>query len=172
MPQYEDMLESMMFRALDNVEKLPGKTLLLVDVSGSMFGTKISAKSDLDRFDAAAALAILCREICQKVEIYSFSSDSVLVPPRRGFALVDAIRDSQNHGGTELGNSLRSIRSEYDRVIVFTDEQSYDRPASPKGKGYIINVAAYENGVNHSHWTEISGFSEAVIDFIKASESE
>ena len=173
-PQFEDMLENMMFRALADVPKLPGKTVLVIDVSGSMFGTNISAKSDLDRFDAAAALAVLCREICEQVEIYSFSYDAVRVAPRRGFALVEAISKSQNHGGTALGQSMRTIDSQtsYDRVIVFTDEQSYDRPESPRGKGYLVNVASYQNGVNHSAWNEINGFSEAIVDYIQAFEAE
>ena len=167
-PQLEDMLEEMMFRALASHEKLPGKTVVVVDVSGSMFGTKISAKSDLDRFDAAAALAVLCRELCEEVEIYSFSYSAKRVAPRRGFALVEAIRDSQQHGGTSLGSSMQEIdrQSKYDRVIVFTDEQSYDRPAAPKGRGYVINVASYQNGINHSQWVEINGFSEAVFDYL------
>jgi len=173
-PQYEDMLEEMMFRSLETHQKIPGKTVLVIDVSGSMFGTKISSKSDLDRFDAAAALAILCREVCEQVEIYSFSGDAVRVAPRRGFALREAISRSQNHGGTYLGQSMRTVNSNgsYDRCIVFTDEQSYDRPEAPKGKGYVVNVAAYENGVNHSAWTEINGFSEAVVDYIQALEQE
>ena len=167
-PQLEDMLEEMMFRALASHPKLPGKTVVVVDVSGSMFGTKISAKSDLDRFDAAAALAVLCRELCEEVEIYSFSYSAKRVAPRRGFALVEAIRDSQQHGGTALGQSMQEIdrQTKYDRVIVFTDEQSYDRPAAPKGRGYVINVASYQNGINHSQWVEINGFSEAVFDYL------
>lgn len=167
-PQLEDMLEEMMFRALASHPKLPGKTVVVVDVSGSMFGTKISAKSDLDRFDAAAALAVLCRELCEQVEIYSFSYSAKRVAPRRGFALVEAIRDSQQHGGTSLGKSMQEIdrQTQYDRVIVFTDEQSYDRPAAPKGRGYVINVASYQNGINHSQWVEINGFSEAVFDYL------
>lgn len=173
-PQYEDMLESMMFRSLATHQKIPGKTVLLIDVSGSMFGTRISSKSDLDRFDAAAALAMLCREVCEEVEIYSFSNNAVRVAPRRGFALREAISNSQNHGGTALGNSMKTVdsNSQYDRCIVFTDEQSYDRPGAPRNKGYIINVASYENGVNHQAWTEINGFSESVIDYIQALEQE
>ena len=173
-PQFEDMLENMMFRALADVAKIPGKTVLVIDVSGSMFGTNISAKSDLDRFDAAAALAVLCREICEQVEIYSFSHDAVRVAPRRGFALVEAISKSQNHGGTQLGHAMRTIDSQtsYDRVIVFTDEQSYDRPQSPRGKGYLVNVASYQHGVNHSAWNEINGFTEAIVDYIQAFEAE
>lgn len=175
-PQYEDMLESMMFRSLAAHPKLPGKTVLLIDVSGSMFGAPVSNKSDLDRFDAAAALAMLCREVCEQVEIYSFSNDAVLVPPRRGFALRDAIFGSQQHGGTRLGASLRTVsnKSTYDRCVVFTDEQSYDRPESPQAgtKGYVVNVASYQHGVNHSAWTEITGFSEAIVDYIQALEQE
>jgi hypothetical protein len=171
-PQYEDMLESMMLRSLESHEKLPGKTVLLVDVSGSMFGAKVSNKSDLDRFDAAAALAILCREICEQVEIYSFSNEAVRVAPRRGFALREAISNSQSHGGTQLGVAVKAINAstEYDRMIVFSDEQSYDRPSDPRGLGYVINVASYENGVNHHAWTEINGFSESVVDYIQALE--
>jgi len=60
----------------------------------------------------------------------------------------------------------------YDRCIVFTDEQSYDQPEAPRGKGYVVNVASYQNGVNHNAWTEINGFSEAVVDYIQALEQE
>lgn len=170
-PQLEDMLEAMMLRSLATMEKLPGKTVLLVDVSGSMFGAKLSEKSDLDRFDAAAALAMLCKEVCEEVEIYTFSTELKRVAPRSGFALKEAISNSQNHGGTNLGSSLKQITSAHDRIIVFTDEQSQDTVVAPKcGNGYIVNVAAYENGVNHEAWTVVSGFSEAVIDYIRASE--
>lgn len=173
-PEFEDMLESMMFRSLATHDKIPGKTVLVIDVSGSMFGSPISQKSDLDRFDAAAALAMLCREVCEEVEIYSFSGNAVRVAPRRGFALREAISSSQSHGGTQLGRAMETINANgsYDRCIVFTDEQSYDRPDAPRGKGYVVNVASYENGVNHSAWTEVNGFSEAVIDYIQALERE
>jgi 60 kDa SS-A/Ro ribonucleoprotein len=173
-PQLKPMLEGMMFRALGQASKLPGRTVLLIDVSGSMFGTKLSQKSSLDRFEAAAALAILCREICESVAVYSFSDDAVQVESTRGFALEDAILNSQEHGGTQLGKALATVHQEttYDRVIVFTDEQSYDEPPDPRGLGYIINVAAYENGISNKAWTTISGFSEAVIEYIQAAESE
>ena len=173
-PEFEDMLESMMFRSLESHDKIPGKTVLVIDVSGSMFGSPISQKSDLDRFDAAAALAMLCREVCEEVEIYSFSGDAVRVAPRRGFALREAISGSQQHGGTQLGRAMQTINAStnYTRCIVFTDEQSYDRPDAPLGKGYVVNVASYEHGVNHQAWTEVNGFSEAVIEYIQALERE
>lgn len=174
MPQFEDMLEQMMFKSLETQPKLKGKTVVLVDCSGSMFGTKVSAKSDLDRFDAAAALAVLCREVCEQAEIWSFADSAKRVAPRRGFALIEAIRAS-NHGGTQLGSSLGQIDSQtkYDRIIVITDEQSYDTPSAPSCKnGYILNVGSYQNGVNMSSWTTITGFSEAVLDYVQAVEEK
>ncbi len=171
-PALEDMLENMMFRACEGMEKIKGSTDVVVDVSGSMFGTKVSAKSDLDRFDAAAALAVLTRELCEDVNFYTFSNGLVRVPARRGFALVEALLNSQSHGGTDLGNSLNQLRGKNGdnvrtRTIVITDEQSTSRPSSPQGKGYILNVGSYQNGINHDKWTTITGFSEAVFSYIQ-----
>lgn len=174
-PALEDMLEAMMLRSLESHKKLPGKTTLLIDVSGSMFGAKVSGKSELYRFDAAAALAMLCREICEEVEVYSFSYKLAAVPPRRGFALREAISNSQGHGGTDLRQALRSLatRGKTDRLIVFTDgETNGSDPVNFASRKYEINVAAYKNGINHSDWVTVTGFSEAVVDYIQALEAE
>jgi uncharacterized protein (DUF58 family) len=162
----------MMFRSLDKVPKIPGRTVLLVDVSGSMWHGNVSSKSELKRFDAAAALAMLCREICEEVGVYTFSQNLVRVLPRRGFALKEQLFNSQPHGGTYLGDALKHLhmQDKYDRVIIFTDEQTADRVPTPKGKGYILNVASYQNGINHGAYETITGFSEAVLDYIRLSE--
>ena len=169
-PALEDALEGAMLRCVANAERLPGRTLLLVDVSGSM-DSPISAKSEMKRMDAAAGLAVLLREIAEQVAIVTFSHQVVQVPPRRGFALRDAIVQSQPHGGTYLGAAVTALASTpRDRIIVITDEQSHDQVPAPNGKGYVINVAAYQNGVGYGQWTHIDGWSEAVIDYIRASE--
>jgi hypothetical protein len=170
-PQYEPELETAMLKCLGTMEKLPGKTVLLVDVSGSM-GSAISGNSDMNRFDAACGVAQLARELCEDVSIYTFSNKTVLVPPRRGFALSDAILSSQYHNCTYLRKAIEYVNSriQYDRIIVFTDEQSHDGIGSPlKGtKAYINNVASNKYGVGYlSEWTHVTGFSEAVIDFIR-----
>ena len=169
------MLEQMMFRALAGAKRLPGKTVILVDVSGSMFGTKVSEKSDLDRFDAAAALAVLARELCEDCDIFSFSNSAVRVAKHyRGFALVEAIRNSQHHGGTDLGRSIAVVNQSepgFDRCIAITDEQSSTRPGLVKStKNYVLNVGSYNNGINHFDWLTITGFSEAVFSYIQAAE--
>jgi hypothetical protein len=166
-PQWESRIESPMLKCLSGHEKLPGKTVLLVDVSGSM-DVKLSERSDMDRCDAAAGLAILVRELCESGSIYTFSYGLARIPDRHGFALRDAIRNSQEHGGTYLGRAVEKIDSteQYDRLIVITDEQSHDRVPNPRGVGYMINVASDCNGVGYGAWNHIDGWSEAVIDYI------
>ena len=169
-PQWEEALEGAMFRALeDRPAHLAGHTVLLVDVSGSM-ESPISSRSEMRRADAAYGLAILLREIAEKVTIYTFSEATRRVPARRGMALRDALDQSQAHMGTYLGRSLAQLESElresFDRLIVITDEQSHDKVHAPLGKGYVINVASAQNGVGYGAWTHIDGWSEAVIDYI------
>jgi TROVE domain-containing protein/VWA domain-containing protein len=172
-PQWEEALELAMFRSLaDRAGLLPGHTVLLVDVSGSM-SYAMSKRSEMNRTDAAYGLAILLREIAAKVTIYTFSETARLVPSRRGMALRDALDRSQPHGGTNLGAALRQLEWEcvlYDRLIVITDEQAHDTVGDPRGRGYIINVASNRNGVGYGDgthgWTHIDGFSEAVVEYI------
>jgi 60 kDa SS-A/Ro ribonucleoprotein len=168
-PEWEEPLERAMLSALGEREKLPGRTVLLVDVSGSMTYA-LSHQSEMLRTDAAYGLAILLREVCEKVSVYTFSNDLVEVPPRHGFALRDALDASQSHNATYLGKALEKIQEKYDRIIVITDEQAHDRVAGPRGLGYAINVASFKNGVGYGAWTHIDGWSEVVVDYIRAME--
>jgi hypothetical protein len=165
-PQWEEALEAAMFRCVAERERLAGHTVLLVDVSGSMIAP-LSRRSEMQRVDAAYGLAVLLREIAEKVTVYTFSHGAVRVPSRRGFALRDAMEASQPHGGTNLGASLDAVKETYDRIIVITDEQSHDRVPAPKGRGYVINVASAKNGVGYGKWSHIDGWSEAVIEYIR-----
>lgn len=173
-PRLEDALEQVMFRCLADLPKMTGKTALLIDHSGSM-QQPVSAKSEISRFDAAAALAMILRETCERVRVFTFSDRIIEVPPRRGFALVQAVREVINPVSTYLGSAVREtykVYPECERIIVITDEQSADRPPHPQGRGYIVNVAADKNGIGYGPWVSINGWSEAILEFIKASESE
>jgi len=165
-PQWEEALEQAMFRSLVGRAKLAGRTVLLVDVSGSMVAP-LSRRSEMLRTDAAYGLAVLLREIAESVSLYTFSDKLVRVPARRGFALRDALDQSQPHGSTQLGAALEAIDEAYDRVIVITDEQAHDRVPAPRGRGTVINVASYRNGVGYGPWNHIDGWSESAIEYIR-----
>lgn len=172
-PRLEPELESLMFKSIGDMT-LPGKTAILVDISGSM-SVPLSAKSDMQRVDAACGVAMVGREMCEDVDVYSFSNELKLVPPRRGFALRDALVSSQPHAATNLGDAItKAGKKGYDRLIVITDEQAHDRVTYPIGlkKGYVINVASAKNGIGYGQWTHIDGFSEAVFSYMLEVEKE
>jgi len=171
-PQFAGELETAMLKSLDGTDKIPGLTVVLVDVSGSM-NDALSSRSEMRRVDAAAGLAILARERCQSCRVFSFSDNLVEVPAFRGLALMSAIDRSQMHGSTQLGLAVSALNANvaYDRLVVITDEQSHDRVGGPKGKGFMINVATNQNGVGYGPWTHIDGWSERVLDYIVAAES-
>jgi TROVE domain len=173
-PQWEPELEKAMLRALgsqtsEGQARLPGKTVLLVDVSGSM-DAPLSRRAEMRRNDAAYGLAVLLREIAEQVSIYTFSDQLVRVPSRQGFALRDALNASQPHNGTYLGKALGDLDEKYDRLIVITDEQSHDSVPNPRARGYVINVASFQNGVGYGKWVHIDGWSDSVIEYIRAAE--
>lgn len=168
-PHWEDIVEPAMLAALADAPKLPGKTVLCVDKSGSM-ADLLSSKSTLRRIDAAAALAMLLREVCEDVAVLAFNEHAVAVPPRRGFALRDAIGSSD--GGTDTREAVLAANAMRPaRVIVITDEQSHTRIPAPFGKGYIMNVADYQNGIGYGAWTHIHGFSENMVRYIIEAET-
>lgn len=169
-PDLEPELEHAMFRSIEGHAKLKGKTILLVDVSGSM-DAQLSGRSEMRRLEAAVGLAILAREIGEDVEVYTFSEHVKKIAPRRGFALRDAIVSSQPHSGTWLGKAVAEVDRKGARLIVFTDEQAHDPVGAPKGVGYMVNVASYKHGVGHGDWRRIDGFSEKILDWIIATEA-
>jgi 60 kDa SS-A/Ro ribonucleoprotein len=161
-PKFEPELEAKFFECFAGREKVGGKTVILVDVSGSMVA-KLSAKSEMTRMDVACSLAMVGREMFKDLRVFTFSNSLAEVPGRRGLALRDAVKGSQPHGGTELGKAVGSLPAR-DRLIVITDEQSHD--PVPQQKGYMINVASTKNGVGYGQWVHIDGWSDKVLDYI------
>lgn len=188
-PQIEPAIEKAMLKNLNMQSKLSGKTILIVDVSGSMYGTKISLRSELNRAQVACSLAILVRELCEEPVIYATAGDDYtrihntsIVPLRRGFGLSDVIYKMCNPlggGGIFLTQVMKYVKNEQktaNRIILITDEQDCDNINSPAradafgDKNYIINIASSKNGIGYGKWTHISGWSESVINYIMAYE--
>jgi hypothetical protein len=164
-PRLEAHIDAALMSTIDEQHAFSGKTVVLVDVSGSM-DAPLSRHSDLTRMDAAAALASIIRG---DLRVFTFSNDVKEVPARRGMGGIDAVIGSQEHGGTELGKAVEHLnkRVKHDRLIVISDEQSHDAVPDPVAPlAYMINVASYRNGVGYGRWVHIDGFSEQVLRFI------
>lgn len=189
-PEYEQELENLMMKMFENTPRLPGHTVFVVDVSGSM-NQVISDKSEFTRLAVAKAMAMIAANLTEKFTLYvTAGSDgmgrhkTIRVAPRRGFGTIDAITSKEREaggGGIFTRQCLEYIKSDMgdvvpDRIIIFSDSQDCDRvnkTPKPFGKrNYIVDVSAHKHGVNYEGiWdAEISGWSEHFITFIMAME--
>lgn len=165
-PSMSIALNESLLQSLNELPKLPGKTIVLIDVSASMENA-LSSKSDMTRMDAAAALGSLIQG--DEIRVFTFSQGLYEVSNFRGLPGIDSILTSQPHGGTYLGMAINYINKNYsyDRIVVITDEQSSDVVPAPLSKfSYMINVASYQNGIGYGKWVHIDGFSENVLRWI------
>lgn len=173
-PSVENEVEQKLLNFYDT-PALNGKTAILVDVSGSMYGNNW-VRNTQERDSYANALAMIGREACEHSDIYTFSNEVKMVANRRGFALKDVINNSQDHRGTYMWKALSEVNAKgYDRIIVITDEQTQDNSSSCKlnGKVYIVNVATNQRGVGYNqNITHINGTSDRIYNYIEALENE
>jgi hypothetical protein len=189
-PDYIREIEALMIKGFAMAPKLPGHSVFVVDVSGSMH-SRISDKSEFNRQDAAAAMAVIAAECCESVSIYATAGNdgtrihkTEKLKPYHGFALSDEITTASSRlggGGIFTRQCLEYIKAheteQPDRIIIFSDSQDCDHPdrivPSPFGKNnYIVDVSAEQHGINYTGlWTaEISGWSEHFLDYIFAFE--
>jgi len=172
-PTYAEALDMSLRDSIAEMPVLEGRTAILVDVSGSM-DQPLSKKSDMNRIDAACALATFVRG---DKRVFSFSNGVAEIPLFEGLSMIQHIKSSQPHSGTYLGKSIEAVVNhmpKMTRIIVITDEQSADPVGNPPEgvKGYMINVASNKNGIGKKGWTRIDGFSENVLRYVIASEAE
>jgi hypothetical protein len=197
-PRFEASIEKAMLKSLEPIAKLTGRTLFVVDTSGSMDHSNVSVKSKMTRMDAGIALTVMARELCAYCDIVATAGDDGIrahataqIPNKyRGLSLVEQFSKPTvqrlGKGGIFLTQTMDwiadNIPARYDRVIVFTDEQDCElndalspskaRRLAPEGQNYIINVSTYKPGFGYGGgWTHINGWSERVFDYIRETEA-
>jgi len=170
-PQYKSELEIAMMKCMTGIEKIEIPVSLLIDVSGSM-SASLAKDSMQTRLDVASGLAILARELFSNISIATFHESIKTIPPRRGFALRDAIGSPD--GGTMMWNSIKQASQKFGRkkiVMVITDEQTSDHGTASDSNSdllVIINVGSARNGVGYGDGIlHIDGWSENVLYYIQ-----
>jgi len=187
-PEFSREIEDAMIGSYANLPRIPGKTLFVLDRSGSM-NARVSDKSDFTRLDQAMAMAMLAANQCEDYTLvctagadHNWTHTTELIKyPKKGFDIADQIKGLKiGYGGIFTRQALewceKNVGKVFDRIIVFSDSQDMDRKnkiPKPFGKyNYICDVSAHKNGVNYKGvWTaEISGHSEHFLTYIAAYE--
>jgi len=127
-------LERALELSLANVPALPGRTLVLVDVSGSM-ASPMSNRSRAQRWELAALFGSALAARSAKTDVVAFQSYSRRVDVAKGGSVLRAIEQFKPlvGGGTETFAALEEHYKAHDRVVILTDEQAFPQRASPIG---------------------------------------
>lgn len=156
-------LETALELSLQNVPELSGRTLILVDTSGSMH-SPFSKDGTLRRWDAATVFGLALARRAKSAEVVSFSGGwygrdaSKVFPTQMGESLLKSLDRWKNGGyfiggGTDTAGAVQRHYSGHDRVVILTDEQAdYHGNADvtrtvPQDRAvYTWNLAGYSRG--------------------------
>lgn len=177
---YSRELEVALNLSLANVPVLKGRTLVLVDRSGSMFSPVGGSLSTMSRADAAALFGTTLALRAEKADLVQFGSNWSTVSVKPGDSVLKAIKKFGNLGGTDTQAALAASFAGQDRVVIVTDEQ-----ASPYWGGGEVganvpdstpiltwNLAGYKHGHNTSGGVDrkarytMGGLSDAAFKVI------
>ncbi|WP_128375129.1 TROVE domain-containing protein [Streptomyces cavernae] len=177
--RWERSLEAALGHSLANVPALPGRTLVLVDRSGSMFDLP-SAGTQLNRADSAAIFGTALALRAERADLIEFGSGSRPVEPAPGESVLRALDRFHDLGGTDTAGAVTRHYDEHDRVVVVTDEQAHLSPfGDPLGAVpeqipvYTWNLAGYAvgHGADGPHRHTFGGLSDAAFRVIPLVES-
>ena len=195
-----DALETSMDISVDNLTKLPGRTAIGVDHSGSM-EARISSESSINRRDVGDALVGIADRICENAVPFVFSDVIKIVnnlSKRAGvLANKQIIHDVQTGGGNRYPVFTKFVEDKIkvDRFVIFTDEEiyttlnhygqsispktvlaKYRKEVNPNVICYMVNLAGYGttvvDTVSDPRNVLISGWSEKVFDYINRHEQD
>jgi hypothetical protein len=148
-------LERALSLSLANVPALKGRTLILVDRSGSMFDG-VSAKSGLNRADTAALFGAALAVRSEHADLVEFGTRSQPVQFRGADSVLKVIGRFTSMGGTNTADAVRLHYRDtfHSRVVIITDEQAWGGyyGAEPTSlvpahiPVYTWNLAGYKHG--------------------------
>lgn len=184
-----DVLETAIDISVENMAKIPGITVIVVDVSGSM-GSQVSEKSKMSCAEIGLMLGVLASRICEERIFMTF--DTRLYHPgvsTRGGTLAQVRGIPVQGGGTDMELPFRYLikkKIKADRIILFSDNQvnyglqsqtiqsladKYRNEVSPGCWVHGVDLLGYGTQQFIGKRTNIiTGWSEKLLDFIKLAE--
>lgn len=187
-----DALEAAVDASTANVPKLPGKTLIAVDTSGSMT-RPVSAKSDMRCGEVGMMLGLIANKICDDSLFYTFDTSIKKYPLSRRAAILDTcVNKTSLGGGTNMDlpfDLMIRNKVKADRIIIISDNECNSGGSWYSRKTVQANADEYRRMVYDGLWVHaidlmgygtqqfhgpktniIAGWSEKVFNFILLAE--
>ncbi len=187
-------LEQALQLSLGNVPSLPGRTLILIDTSGSMrnrFYERPDARPrrhsvfrdttpGLALWDVAELFGLALAQRAESADVVSFSNSSRGFPPVEGESLLSATKRFADgyrlSSGTRTAEAVARHFNGHNRVVILTDEQADYHDGSdvtvavPRDRLVVtFNLAGYRYGHAPSGGgsrVTIGGLSDRAFDLL------
>lgn len=182
--RWGDALETALNHSLANVPSLDGRTLVLIDVSGSMMDEALSARKGTgvtpQRWEVATVFGVALARAAKDARVVLFSTQPVA---EMNVAKADSVLRLAEEcarfvgGGTNIAGSLAATYSGEDRVVILTDEQAgygqWHEISGIRVPVFTFNLAGYQQGVtpNDRNWLTIGGLTDAAFTYLDAFEA-
>ncbi|MGX6605958.1 TROVE domain-containing protein [Micromonosporaceae bacterium Da 78-11] len=128
--------------SLANLPALPGRSLILVDTSGSMSARGFSRKSTMTPAKAAALFGVALAARGERVDLHGFADGVFRHEVRAGGSVIREVdrfvrRIGEVGHGTRIAEAVRQTLRGHDRVFVISDMQTF---APSFGTGKLTEV--------------------------------
>lgn len=172
---------------------LDGATVVLIDLSGSMYGGRVSAGSKMLYTDVAAAMGAIAVKKSEFPVVIAFADGATKVEADPNDTMMTTMRNILNcgeRGGTYPEHAFKSLLQnkhvQFDRVIMLSDMQCYGGSIAPLWRNYLneINSKAVLYSFDLSGYgtskfdskaqnvVTVSGWSDKILDFINLHEKD
>lgn len=177
--RWQVTLDQALQLSLANLPALPGRTLILIDTSGSMSMSGLSARSKMTPAMVAATFGVALGAKGEQVDVHGFATGVFPFQVQQGDSVIESIsrfckRIGKVGHGTDIVRSLAATYADHDRVVLISDMQTV---AGPHGNGiddvlprdrplYGFNLCGYQPAAFLSvgpHRHELGGLSDATF---------
>jgi len=119
-------LEQAAAYSVDNLPKIPGRTLIAIDSSGSM-DSWISQKSKVSCYEIATMLGLIANRLCEDAYVCQFDTHIYPMHIPANVPLISTVISQEGTvGGTDIGQPFHYLMSRgirVDRVIILSDNE-------------------------------------------------
>lgn len=184
--RYADALETALTLSTRNIPELPGRTLVLIDTSASMSSVGLSKNSKMTPVGAAALFGIAtAARNPGRVDVYGFADGQFEHKVPKGASVLKTAeqfgrRVGEVGHGTAIEHAVNCTYKGHDRVMIFTDMQTFGPSRGWYGGGdvaasvpknvpvYAWNLSAYTHSGMSGDGAryEIGGLNDATFRLI------
>jgi hypothetical protein len=177
--EWGSTLEAALDHTVRHIPSLPGRTLVLIDISQSM-DSPVSKNSKVRRWEVGALFAAAQAKRAENADVVLFASHSMPEPVTKTTSVLRFIeRVGTRVGtigfGTMIHDSMRKHWDGHQRVVVFSDEQGHDSYSATQDVIpviHMVNLAGYRSATLPSgpgRYT-YTGFTDATFTLMQALE--